>query len=215
MRHDVKTLEELINREEPGWKLVREWISEASRPCEILAPSPTHREEALVAIQVTTRSPMGAIIYESAGLMIDHGWLRILGSGNHPRLMRSLPNWNKDRAEGFCFIADDAVGGFFAINGGALGDDPGNLYYLAPDTLEWEACKMTYSQFIIWALSPKLDQFYESSRWPGWRDEVKDLSGDKVIFIVPFLWTKGPPLVERHRGIVPIEENYDFNYRGR
>jgi len=158
---------------------------------------------------------MGAIIYESAGLMIDHGWLRILGSGNHPRLMRSLPDWNKGRSDGFCFIADDAVGGFFAINGGGLGDDLGKLYHLAPDKLEWEACKMTYSQFIMWALGPKLDMFYETHRWPGWQDEVRTLSGDKVIFIYPFLWAKGPPLVERHRGIVPIEENYDLNYRGR
>ena len=37
---------------------------------------------------------MGAVIFETGGILIDEGWLRILGSG-HPRLPRSLPDWNK------------------------------------------------------------------------------------------------------------------------
>jgi hypothetical protein len=208
----MKSLESLIILEDPGWNLVQEWIAKASRPCEILEPSSVSRDAALLATQITTQSPMGAIIYESAGLLIDHGWLRVLGSGDHQRLKRSLPKWNEGRSDGFCLIADDAVGGFFALDGGSLGDGSHTVYYLAPDTLKWMPCNMNFSQFIVWTLSPSLDKFYESLRWPGWQDEVKELSGDRVISIYPFLWTKGPPLKERSRRSVPIEEFYDLNY---
>jgi hypothetical protein len=38
---------------------------------------------------------MGAIVYHTGGLLIDHGWLRILGGGGHPRTQRSLMSWNR------------------------------------------------------------------------------------------------------------------------
>src|ERR1044071_7443416 len=34
----------------------------------------------LEALQATTRSPLGAIAHETGGMLIDHGWLRLLGS---------------------------------------------------------------------------------------------------------------------------------------
>ena len=86
----MKTLDELIDRADPAWPLVREWIAAATNPVEVLPPpEEDSRRQALLAAQVTTRSPMGAIIFETGGLLVDHGWLRILGSG-HPRLPRSL-----------------------------------------------------------------------------------------------------------------------------
>jgi len=124
----VKTLQELINRDDPAWPLVRQWVAEATNPVEVLPPpDDAIREGALVVAQVTTRSPMGAIVYESGGILVDHGWLRILGSG-HPRLPRSLANWNFERSfavsgerPSFLLVADDVVGGFFAIDAGGLG----------------------------------------------------------------------------------------------
>lgn len=38
-------------------------------------------ETALLATQVTTRSPMGAVVYHTGGILVDHGWIRILGAG--------------------------------------------------------------------------------------------------------------------------------------
>jgi hypothetical protein len=40
---------------------------------------------------------MGAIIYETGGLLVDNGWIRILGSG-HKKLDRNLPEWNKGKS---------------------------------------------------------------------------------------------------------------------
>jgi hypothetical protein len=105
-------------------------------------------------------------------------------------------------------VADDPVGGFFAINGGALGEDPGNVYFYAPDSLRWEPCGFGYSQFLAWAMSEKLHEFYDSLRWDDWVSEVKQLNGDQAINIYPFLWAKGPPIKERHRGAVPVAEQW-------
>ena len=100
-------------------------------------PAIAERESVLLEVQVTTHSTMGTVAYETGGILIDFGWLRFLGSG-HPRLTRTLSSWNRDRSNGFYLIADDAAGGFFAVNGGAFGDDRGNVYYWSPDSLEWE-----------------------------------------------------------------------------
>src|SRR4051812_5635120 len=122
----MKTIAELINSQEPALPLLREWLSRAVRPVEMLPPS-AGRDAELVAVQVTTRSPMGAVVYETGGILIDHGWVRVLGSG-HPKLPRTLAGWNDGRSQGFLLVADDAIGGFFAINGGALGEDAKNMY---------------------------------------------------------------------------------------
>jgi len=204
----MRALTELIDRKESAWPLVQQWISEALVPVDALAVDAAAGDAALYAAQVTTRSPMGAIAHNAAGIFIDHGWLRVLGAGRHPRFWRSLPEWNEGRSNRYYLVADDAVGGFFAVNGGALGQDVGNLYYYAPDSLRWEPCGFGFSQFLVWAMSGKLHEFYQSLRWDGWAAEVKQLSGDQAISIYPFLWTKGPPIKERRRRTVSIAEQW-------
>ncbi len=87
-----KTLEELICIDDPGWPEVQKWIAEAKNHVEVLPASDPARSEALLETQVTTRSIMGAIVYETGGLLIDHGWLRVLGS-SHEKLKRTMPQW--------------------------------------------------------------------------------------------------------------------------
>ena len=59
---------------------MQQWVAEATNPVEVLPPPEgAIREKALVDSQVTTRSSMGAIIYETGGILVDHGWLRFLG----------------------------------------------------------------------------------------------------------------------------------------
>lgn len=133
---------------------LREWFSKANNLIEVLPASALLRGEALLETQVTVRSPLGAIVYETGGLLIDHGWLRVLGSG-HPRLPRSLPEWNRGRtgtdgSRGFYLVADDVVGGFFALDGGGLGPGKNEIFYLSPDSLQWEPTELSYSAFVNW-----------------------------------------------------------------
>jgi len=216
----MRPLSELINTQDPAWPEVQQWIAKASNAVEVLPANDKDRESALLATQVTTRSPMGAIVYETGGLLMDHGWLRILGSG-HPRLPRSLAAWNESRTmfgdgnpPGYLLVADDVLGGFFAINGGSLGPELGSLFYFAPDSLKWECLNRGYSEILLWWLQGDVAAFYESLRWPGWEQEVNTVGGDQAIFIFPFLSTKGPPLEERHHGIVPISELFTLHVGG-
>src|SRR5919106_247975 len=102
-----RKLEELINTTEPGIKLLQQLVRDAEVQCELLPPGPA-REDALLYLQVTTRSTLGAFAYDTGGLLIDDGWLRLLGSG-HPKLTRSLHEWNPPRTDGaFLLIGDDA-----------------------------------------------------------------------------------------------------------
>jgi hypothetical protein len=204
----MRALSDLVDPNEPAWPLVQQWLKEAAAPVEVFPADPSAGDAALIATQVTTRSPMGAITRNAAGIFVDSGWLRILAAGKHPRFQRSLPEWNQGRSDRYYLVADDVIGGSFAINGGALGADQGCIYYFAPDALRWEPCGIGYSQFIVWAISGKLQEFYGSLRWEGWTGEVKQLSGDQSISIYPFLWAKGPPLKDRHRRPVPVSEQF-------
>ncbi len=213
----MKPLHELIDRDDPGWPLVQQWIVEATNPVEVLPhPDDAAREGALLDAQVSTRSPMGAVIYESGGMLVDHGWLRILGSG-HSRLPRSLPGWNFKRSFSvsgppppFVLVADDVVGGFFAVDGGGLGLERGKVCYFAPSSLAWESTHLGYSEFLVWSFCGDLAKYYEDLRWPGWQDEAREVRGDQAFSIYPFLSCSGPPIAERSRRAVSVAEIYDL-----
>ncbi len=202
----MRTLQELINVDEPAFPLIQEWVAKAVRPVELLPPS-VARDDALLQTQVSTRSPLGAIVHDTGGILVDGGWLRLLGSG-HQRLTRTLPGWNGGRADGFYLVGDDAVGGFFAINGGALGPRLKDVYYFAPDTLKWESLDHGFSEFLLWAFGGKLDQYYEWIRWPGWESDVTNLHGDRCFFFYPPLFTSEGQGGRGQRSEVPILESW-------
>jgi Protein of unknown function DUF2625 len=204
----MRTLEELIDLRDPGIVHIREWVEKAVTECFLLPPS-EQRGNVLLETQVTTRSTMGAIAYETGGVMADGGWLRFLGSG-HVRISRTLPGWNKRRSDGYYLVADDAAGGFFAINGGAFGEDVKKMYYWPPDSLEWEPLNIGFTDFFVWSLSERLAQFYESLRWPSWREDTAKLSGDQCFAFYPELWTREGSITSSHREAVPVQEAYDL-----
>jgi len=212
----MRTLEELINKEEPAWDLIQEWLQEAINSYEVLPRDAKRAETELLNAQITTRSPMGAILYETGGILINGGWIRLLGSGCE-RLDRGMFQWNKGKTfedygqpPAYLLVADDILGGLFAINGGAFGqDDLGQIYYLAPDTLSWEPMNCGYSEFVCWTLEGDIDLFYEPYYWEGWQEEVPKLNGNQVFSFFPFLWTKEGQQIEAvSRKVVPIEESY-------
>lgn len=214
----IRTLSELIDTQQPGWGIVSDWIGKAANKVEILPKDQKRAEVTLVETQVTTRSLMGAIIYETGGLLVDDGWIRILGSGSDA-MKRTLSEWNKGKTFAeygeippYLFVADDVIGGLFAINGGFLGKDAGNIYYFAADSLEWFPMEISYTEFLLFCFEGKLDQFYEDVRWNGWRNDVKELGADYAYTFYPFLWTEeGQDVNKVNRAVVSMEEAYNFN----
>jgi hypothetical protein len=118
-----KSLSELTNTSDPAWIFVEDWIKKAEVKVVVLPKDKIRADKEIETAQVTTHSPMGAIIYETGGIIIEDGIIRILGSGNI-KLNRGLMEWNryksfsKDERPKFLLVADDVFGGFFAINGG-------------------------------------------------------------------------------------------------
>lgn len=217
-QNKMKKVEELIDQKDPGWAVVEDWIKTAKNKVEILPVDAVKAKEALYKTQVTTRSTMGAVVFMTGGLLIDDGWIRILGSGNS-KFDRTLPDWNHGKsfkdfgeAPSYLLIADDAIGGFYLLNGGGLGTDVGKIYYFSPDNLEYEQLDITYSEFLGFCFNNDLDKFYEGNRWNGWREEVSKLKGDQVFNFYPFLWTaEGSDINKSSRKIIPVQEQYSLN----
>lgn len=213
-----RSLQELIHTEDPAWPLLQEWINKANNTVEVLKTERVRAETVLLYLQVTTRSPLGAVAFETGGLLIDHGWLRFLGSGGQ-RLSGNLLSWNtrgqvpeSHLLKGACIVAYDAVGGFFALNGGAFSSKPGTVFYFGPDTLQWHNFGGSYSQLISWAITANLEQYYHNMRWPGWENDISSLSGDQGMSIFPFLCAeRGLPVSERSRRAVPMMELWNLH----
>jgi hypothetical protein len=211
----LRALEELVEKKEPGIDLVRTWIAAAKNHVEVLPVARADGERALLALQVTSRSPMGAIALETGGLLIDHGWVRVLGGGCK-RLPRSIQAWNDltpgstPRLPGAVLVGDDVLGGFFAINGGGLAGERGHVFYYPPQSLRWEDIAPSYSDWLVRMMSGDLDKFYAGVRWPGWRREVEGLDGARGISVYPFLFATGEDISKRSRRPVPLRELWEM-----
>jgi len=211
-----RPVSQLVNLEEPAWPLVQRWVADAVTTAEAL-PKSAEADAELEALQVTTRSPMGAIAYESGGLLLSGGWLKVLGA-SHPRLpfsisgmTRALGLWPApDGPPGLLVVAVDVLGGIFAIDGGPLGA-PGHVHYLAPDDPQWMDCEQGYSGWLCGMLEGGLADFYAELRWDGWEDEVAALAPDQGISIVPPPWTEeGKNIGKASRRAVPLMEVVGF-----
>lgn len=213
----MKRLDELIDKKDEMWQLIQEWATKSGHTNEFLPVNFDNARKVLLKLQVSTKSALGAVAYKTGGILADNRWLRILGSG-HEMFLRDIVSWNEiedsgssAKLKGCLLIADDVLGGFFAINGGAFQGEMGNVFYFAPDTLEWEDLEMGYTDFIHWALVGDVAKFYESFRWNEWKNEVLNINCDQGILIYPFLWAEGPELTNRARKAVPIDELWNIN----
>jgi hypothetical protein len=204
---EKRNLEQLVNEEQPAWPMLQGWVSEACNKVEVL-PAGAERAAALLEAQVTTRSPMGAVIYETGGMLIDSGWIRLLGSG-HEKLPGSLAEWNRslgfDLLKGppLMLIAFDAIGGPFVLDGGGLGR-AGGVFYNGPENPEWHDTGLTYTEFLRFCLFGDLKAFYGELRWPGWENDLASTRGDHGFAFSPVLSALGPEVAERRRSVVPM-----------
>jgi hypothetical protein len=217
---NMKELKVLLNTQDPAWPIVKEWIDHAVNKVELLPKDKNRADTALYHTQVTTHSTLGAIIYETGGILIDNGWIRILGSGSD-RLNRGIMDWNKDKSYkhigepiSFLLIADDVLGGFFAINAGGIEkSNTGKVFYFAPDNLKWENLDLTYTEFINFCFQGDLKQFYSGFKWEDWINDISELDGNYGIFCYPYLWTKeGQDINKIIRKPVPIQELWDLYF---
>ena len=206
----VKSVSELVDVDDPAWPLVSSWLESSSIAAALPVESDAGRE-CLRRLQVTAGSILGALALHTGGILVDHGWLRILGGGgsglidlasiNDAQLSGESPN-------GPLIIGFDVLGGRFAIDGGGLGGEPGEIAYWAPDTLAWEGLGVGHSAFMEWVLvGGRLGQFYADFRWEGWADEVQAVGLDQALSVWPPLGTaEARPIAKTSRRPVPRTE---------
>ena len=189
----MQTLEQLTDASKSAWGTISQWIERARNHCEVIKKDQSSAERELFTMQMPTSSPMGAVIYETGGILIHHGWLRILGSGSF-KLPRGLMDWNFSKSFNqsgdkpkYLLVADDVIGGYFALNGGSLGDNLGKIYYFSPKDLTWHDLNFTYTDFLAWALNGDIEAFYQNLFWQNWQEDVKQLDGNHMIVFTPEL----------------------------
>jgi hypothetical protein len=182
-----------------AWPDVQAWIREASNSVDLLPPDAGARDSIREKVGVSLESALGAVIHETGGILVDQGWLRILGSGcpRLPRVARVDRQW--------ILIADDVVGGFFALHA-----PDGEVRYLAPDTLEWEMLGMRYSGWLRWALTENLGKYYQDYRAQGWEERIKTLQPHQSFHIAPPPFVAGPTFYERSWRGISISEIYEM-----
>lgn len=167
----------------------------ATLPLHVIVPLPTPKrgEESLLALQVTTRSAMGAVTYNCSKIKLYGGWLTIVGAGcGGDHLSYSIGEWSAFCAAelalppGLVLVAYDCVGGFFFLNGGALPQHVpvGQICYLPPDSAPssddqeiYMSFDMGYSDFLYqWALQPaRVADFYSDFYFDGWQQAMTEL----------------------------------------
>ncbi|GAB1644109.1 DUF2625 family protein [Krasilnikovia sp. MM14-A1259] len=200
----MRSLTELLDTDDPAWPEIEVAIVVAPYPVVVLDADPQRADQELLRAQVTTRSWLGSVIHHSGGLVLDHGWLRVLGSGSEQHGLASLGEIN-ERIAGGLIVAQDVLGGQFAWTSGTSGKP--TIRYLAPDTLRWEDTECGYGDWLGAMIGGAMAGFYEELRWPGWADEVAACRLDQAINVWPPLWTReGKDQDSVSRRFIPMSE---------
>ena len=206
----MRALAELLDTPDPSLPLLREWAA-GRNAARLLPPDLGARDALLLRLQVTLRSVLGAVAYETGGIAVAGGKLRLLGSGGPDA--RSLLAWNemagglRGGPDDFMLVADDVLGGFFALNGGRFGAEGlGEVHHLAPEALDWSSLEIGYGDFVQWCLTGDLDLVYGDDGWLGVPADEPPPGFDEAYSFYPFPWTREAGAAFPSRRAVPIAE---------
>jgi hypothetical protein len=212
---NLKPLNELIDPDNTGWIAVSRMIESAKDHVEVLGRDAKRADSTIYQTQISTDNPLGGVIYNTGGILIEGGWVRILGSGCD-RMNRGIGTWNKGKSyskngnPAMMLIADDVIGGFFAINTGGIDEiNLNKVFYFGPNSLKWEFTGLNYLQFISFCFSDQITEFYTDFRWKGWQQEVSTVSTSNVISVYPLFWTKDGREIKSHRKVLPVQKMWD------
>ena len=177
-----------------AWPLVQRWIEQATNAVTVLPVDEDAGRETLAALKLTERSVLGALVVNTGGLSVDHGWLRVLGG---PALLA----WSDRLGDGLV-VGHDVVAGFYVVT-----RDEGEVRYLAPDSLDWEGTEMGHAAWVHWTLTGDVGAFYEALRWPGWEEESAALAHDSGLAVHPPPFSReGRVIADSKRVPAPVTE---------
>lgn len=191
----MRTLDELLDREDSALPILREWIDDPAGNGGILAPPvKTVAVQTLVHLQVTTRSTLGAVAYETGGISIADGLLRLLGSSAERSLIQSarIAGCPLDGSyPDVLIVGDDVFGGLFALNGGRFGAErQGQIFHLPADDIFWVPLGIGHSDFVHRCVTRDLSILYASLTYLDVFARRPLPAFNATFSFYPFLWTK-------------------------
>ena len=197
------------------WQEINNMFISSNRELVLNSDELENGIKSLNALQITSKSALGSIVLNTSGIVIDN-WIRILGHDSN--INRGILSYNligengiATKVDKMLIVADDVVGGLFALNFGKFPEGIGEVWYFAPDTLEWELLGMQYSEFIAWVAQGNINEFYSNMRWSTWKEDCKNVKFNEAILIYPFLWSNEIELEKADKKIVSAEELIKLN----
>jgi len=95
---------------------------------------------------------LGTLAYETGGVSVADGLVRLLGSGAGRSLLRTADaaGYPLDgKYPDVVIVGDDVLGGLFALNGGRFGaEGQGQIFHLAADNTAWVPLGIGYTDFV-------------------------------------------------------------------
>lgn len=164
-----------------AWPELMRAVSAAPYPVQVLPAEAGRARQCLARLEISDRSWLGALVLNSGGLAVDHGWLRVLGSGT-PQLPDVVSESKPEH--GLVVVAYDVLGGHFLWAAVDQGAKP-TIHYFGPDALEYQDVELGYAQWLHAMLTGWMTDFYADLRWPGWEAEVAALPLDMGIQTYP------------------------------
>lgn len=164
-------------------------------------------------LKINEFSVLGNIIKHFSSININ-SYLRLLGGNNNANNILSFNKEIKLIYPGNkLVVANDIWGGIFAINNGDFDGEFRNIWYFAPDELQWINLNINYSQFISWICSDKINIFYKNFIWENMNSIIDNISENQAILIYPFLWSKECNIEKADKSIVNLIELIELNAR--
>lgn len=199
----MRRADELVTPEDDAWPEIEARIDQSELTVEVLPGDPHEGRACLEKLGITTASPLGAVVYHTGGLLIDHGWTRLLGgtaSGGLPGLAEAngliSGEDTRDRAPSL-LVGWDVLGGAILVNGSDAAalrrpGKPGAVQHFHVDHLDWSGVgerNWKYGKYLAYLLSPFSRRMNEFDRWPGWEGEVEAVPLDCGLSVYPFPWS--------------------------
>jgi len=107
-----------VNVNEQTWNEILRIFDEGTNRINVLFVDPVRAQNTVSSLQLNENSYIGAIARHSGGVLVDGGWIKLLGSGNNA-VFGDLLSWNGfgndigiTLLHGACIIAYDLAGLF-------------------------------------------------------------------------------------------------------
>lgn len=195
------------------WKKIRSILDNSKNMLCIYEETTENGQIECEKLNIPADSVLTSVVMNCSGICIDN-WIRILGQGSEKRNGVLYYNTLIDDSclDGMFIVANDVVGGIYAINISRFENEKSIVWYFAPDTLQWESLGMKYLDFIAWTACGNTSEFYETMRWNEWIMDCKNIEFDSGYLIYPFLWANECDINSANRKKVSFDELMKLNF---